>query len=85
MTITANANGATSVRAACMVSNPDRLYRADRCSGYAESAHAEVTFTNASIALLDEPPSREGRLVAAMHVNEWDRSDELRERVASGT
>ncbi|MCW2761643.1 MAG: FAD-dependent pyridine nucleotide-disulfide oxidoreductase [Marmoricola sp.] len=27
---------------------------------------------------------REGRLVAAMHVNEWDRSDELRERVASG-
>jgi len=28
---------------------------------------------------------RGGRLVAAMHVNEWDRSDELRERVASGT
>ena len=28
---------------------------------------------------------REGRLVAAMHVNEWDRSDELRERVTSGT
>ena len=27
---------------------------------------------------------REGRLVAAMHVNEWDRSDELRERVTSG-
>ncbi len=27
---------------------------------------------------------RDGRLVAAMHVNEWDRSDELRERVASG-
>jgi len=28
--------------------------------------------------------SREGRLVAAMHVNEWDRSDELRERVRAG-
>jgi len=27
---------------------------------------------------------RDGRLVAAMHVNEWDRSDELRERVAAG-
>jgi NADPH-dependent 2,4-dienoyl-CoA reductase/sulfur reductase-like enzyme len=27
---------------------------------------------------------RDGRLVAAMHVNQWDRSDELRERVASG-
>ncbi len=27
---------------------------------------------------------RDGRLVAAMHVNEWDRSDELRERVARG-
>ena len=27
---------------------------------------------------------REGRLVAAMHVNEWDRSDELRERVRVG-
>ncbi|MEO7351105.1 MAG: FAD-dependent oxidoreductase [Marmoricola sp.] len=27
---------------------------------------------------------RGGRLVAAMHVNQWDRSDELRERVASG-
>jgi 3-phenylpropionate/trans-cinnamate dioxygenase ferredoxin reductase component len=25
--------------------------------------------------------SREGRLVAAMHVNQWDRSDELRDRV----
>jgi 3-phenylpropionate/trans-cinnamate dioxygenase ferredoxin reductase component len=28
--------------------------------------------------------SREGRLVAAMHVNEWDRSDDLRERVRVG-
>ena len=28
--------------------------------------------------------SREGRLVAAMHVNEWDRSDELRDRVRTG-
>ncbi len=28
---------------------------------------------------------RDGRLVAAMHVNQWDRSDELRERVASGS
>jgi 3-phenylpropionate/trans-cinnamate dioxygenase ferredoxin reductase component len=28
--------------------------------------------------------SRGGRLVAAMHVNEWDRSDELRERVREG-
>jgi 3-phenylpropionate/trans-cinnamate dioxygenase ferredoxin reductase component len=28
--------------------------------------------------------SREGRLVAAMHVNEWDRSDELRDRVREG-
>jgi 3-phenylpropionate/trans-cinnamate dioxygenase ferredoxin reductase subunit len=27
---------------------------------------------------------RDGRLVAAMHVNQWDRSDELREKVASG-
>lgn len=27
---------------------------------------------------------RDGRLVAAMHVNEWDRSDELRERVTAG-
>jgi NADPH-dependent 2,4-dienoyl-CoA reductase/sulfur reductase-like enzyme len=27
---------------------------------------------------------REGRLVAAMHVNQWDRSDELRERVREG-
>jgi 3-phenylpropionate/trans-cinnamate dioxygenase ferredoxin reductase subunit len=27
---------------------------------------------------------RDGRLVAAMHVNQWDRSDELRQRVASG-
>ncbi len=27
---------------------------------------------------------REGRLVAAMHVNQWDRSDELREQVAQG-
>jgi 3-phenylpropionate/trans-cinnamate dioxygenase ferredoxin reductase subunit len=25
----------------------------------------------------------DGRLVAAMHVNQWDRSDELRERVAA--
>jgi 3-phenylpropionate/trans-cinnamate dioxygenase ferredoxin reductase subunit len=28
---------------------------------------------------------RDGRLVAAMHVNQWDRSDELRARVASGS
>ena len=28
---------------------------------------------------------RNGGLVAAMHVNQWDRSDELRERVAAGT
>jgi 3-phenylpropionate/trans-cinnamate dioxygenase ferredoxin reductase subunit len=28
--------------------------------------------------------SRGDRLVAAMHVNEWDRSDELRERVRAG-
>jgi NADPH-dependent 2,4-dienoyl-CoA reductase/sulfur reductase-like enzyme len=28
--------------------------------------------------------SREGRLVAAMHVNQWDRSDELRDRVREG-
>jgi len=28
--------------------------------------------------------SRDGRLVAAMHVNQWDRSDELRDRVRSG-
>lgn len=28
--------------------------------------------------------SRHGRLVAAMHVNQWDRSDELRERVREG-
>jgi 3-phenylpropionate/trans-cinnamate dioxygenase ferredoxin reductase subunit len=28
--------------------------------------------------------SREGRLVAAMHVNEWDRSEELKERVRAG-
>ncbi|HEX2893521.1 MAG TPA: FAD-dependent oxidoreductase [Marmoricola sp.] len=28
--------------------------------------------------------SREGRLVAAMHVNEWDRSEELRKRVQEG-
>ena len=28
--------------------------------------------------------SRDGRLVAAMHVNEWDRSEELRERVRAG-
>jgi NADPH-dependent 2,4-dienoyl-CoA reductase/sulfur reductase-like enzyme len=28
--------------------------------------------------------SRGGRLVAAMHVNEWDRSDELREQVRDG-
>ena len=27
---------------------------------------------------------RDGRVVAAMHVNQWDRSDELRERVSSG-
>lgn len=27
---------------------------------------------------------RDGVLVAAMHVNQWDRSDELRERVAAG-
>ena len=27
---------------------------------------------------------RAGRLVAAMHVNQWDRSDELRDRVAAG-
>jgi NADPH-dependent 2,4-dienoyl-CoA reductase/sulfur reductase-like enzyme len=27
---------------------------------------------------------RGGRLIAAMHVNQWDRSDELRERVTSG-
>jgi NADPH-dependent 2,4-dienoyl-CoA reductase/sulfur reductase-like enzyme len=28
--------------------------------------------------------SREGRLVAAMHVNQWDRSEELRDRVREG-
>ena len=28
---------------------------------------------------------RKGRLVAAMRVNQWDRSDELRDRVASGS
>jgi 3-phenylpropionate/trans-cinnamate dioxygenase ferredoxin reductase subunit len=28
--------------------------------------------------------SREGRLVAAMHVNDWDRSEELRSRVQEG-
>lgn len=28
--------------------------------------------------------SRAGRLVAAMHVNQWDRSDELRDRVRDG-
>lgn len=28
--------------------------------------------------------SRRGRLVAAMHVNQWDRSDELRDRVRDG-
>ncbi len=27
---------------------------------------------------------RDGRVVAALHVNQWDRSDELRERVSSG-
>jgi NADPH-dependent 2,4-dienoyl-CoA reductase/sulfur reductase-like enzyme len=27
---------------------------------------------------------RDGRLVAAMHVNQWDRSDEIREQVANG-
>jgi 3-phenylpropionate/trans-cinnamate dioxygenase ferredoxin reductase subunit len=27
---------------------------------------------------------RDGRVVAAMHVNQWDRSDELRERVTQG-
>ena len=27
---------------------------------------------------------RDGRLVAAMHVNQWDRSDEIRDRVAQG-
>ena len=28
--------------------------------------------------------SRQGRVVAAMHVNEWDRSDELKQRVEEG-